>query len=197
MEFTWQGCDSALAAPLVLDLARLMSAAHRAGRSGPLVDLAYFFKDPLGRAAALRWPSSGRCSARSPRGWPMTAPPDRRARGRRRRGPVQRDLAELVRAPAALSVPGDVVAGAAAAGVLGRRTPVLAASSVCLYWAGMAANDWADRELDARERPGRPIPSGRVSPPAALAVAGVLTAAGLAIAGAGRRPAAHSPWRCR
>jgi len=94
-----------------------------------------------------------------------------------------RDLAELVRAPAALSVPGDIVAGAAAAGVLGPRTLGLACSSVCLYWAGMAANDYADRELDAVERPERPIPSGRISPRAAAALAAGLTAAGLAAAG--------------
>ncbi|MFI7521831.1 inositol-3-phosphate synthase [Micromonospora globbae] len=48
MEFTWHGCDSALAAPLVLDLARLTAAAHAAGRVGPLTELAFFFKDPLG-----------------------------------------------------------------------------------------------------------------------------------------------------
>ncbi|MDG4828954.1 inositol-3-phosphate synthase [Solwaraspora sp. WMMD1047] len=48
MEFTWHGCDSALAAPLVLDLARLTAAAHAAGRHGPLPELAFFFKDPLG-----------------------------------------------------------------------------------------------------------------------------------------------------
>ncbi|TDB74601.1 inositol-3-phosphate synthase [Micromonospora sp. KC721] len=50
VEFTWHGCDSALAAPLVLDLARLTAAAHRAGRRGPLPELAFFFKDPLGAA---------------------------------------------------------------------------------------------------------------------------------------------------
>ncbi|GIF98045.1 hypothetical protein Cci01nite_31390 [Catellatospora citrea] len=93
-----------------------------------------------------------------------------------------RDVAELVRAPAALSVPGDVIAGAAAAGTLNRRTPGLAAASVCLYWAGMAANDWADRELDAVERPERPIPSGRVSPRTALGLAAGLTAAGVGLA---------------
>lgn len=103
--------------------------------------------------------------------------------------PRLRDLAELVRAPAALSVPGDVLAGAATAGMLDRRTPMLAAASVCLYWAGMAANDWADRRLDAVERPERPIPSGRVSPPAALCLAGALTAVGVTLAGlaGGRR----------
>ncbi|MFF5207783.1 inositol-3-phosphate synthase [Streptosporangium sp. NPDC000396] len=46
-QFTWQGCDSALAAPLVLDLARLVARAHEKGRRGPLPELGYFFKDPL------------------------------------------------------------------------------------------------------------------------------------------------------
>ncbi|MGX1615103.1 SCO3242 family prenyltransferase [Micromonospora chalcea] len=102
------------------------------------------------------------------------------------------DLAELVRAPAALSVPGDVLSGAAAAGALDRRAPALAGASVLLYWAGMAANDWADRRLDAVERPERPIPSGRVRPSVALGVASGLTAAGLAVATAagGHRAAA-------
>lgn len=102
------------------------------------------------------------------------------------------DLVELVRAPAALSVPGDVVAGAAAAGALGPRTPALATASVLLYWAGMAANDWADRKLDAVERPERPIPSGRISPGAAVGLAAGLTAAGVGLAAAagGRRAAA-------
>ncbi|SDI14037.1 SCO3242 family prenyltransferase [Nonomuraea jiangxiensis] len=108
--------------------------------------------------------------------------------------PSWRDLAELVRAPAALSVPGDAVAGAAAAGTLRPATLGLIAASVCLYWGGMAANDWADRELDARERPERPIPSGRISPGQAVTVAAGLTAAGLALAVAtgGRRAAAFA-----
>jgi UbiA prenyltransferase family len=99
------------------------------------------------------------------------------------------DLAELVRAPAALSVPGDLLAGAAAARwPFGWRTAGMIAASVCLYWAGMALNDYADRDLDAVERPERPIPSGRVSPGQALALAAGLTAAGVGIAGvAGRR----------
>lgn len=99
------------------------------------------------------------------------------------------DLAELVRAPAALSVPGDALAGAAVAGTLGPRTAGLSAASVCLYWAGMSANDWADRDLDAKERPERPIPSGRVTPGTALSIAVTLTGAGLGLAGlaGGRR----------
>ncbi|GGK73227.1 myo-inositol-1-phosphate synthase [Mangrovihabitans endophyticus] len=52
LEFTWHGCDSALAAPLVLDLTRLTAAAQRANRSGALAELAFFFKDPAGAAPA-------------------------------------------------------------------------------------------------------------------------------------------------
>ena len=47
MQFTWQGSDSALAAPLVIDLVRLVDEARRAGCSGELEHLACFFKAPL------------------------------------------------------------------------------------------------------------------------------------------------------
>lgn len=48
LQFTWQGCDSALAAPLVLDLVRLADVAARAGCVGAVTPLAAFFKRPLG-----------------------------------------------------------------------------------------------------------------------------------------------------
>jgi myo-inositol-1-phosphate synthase len=48
LQFTWQGCDSILAAPLVLDLARLALLAQRRGESGVLGHLACFFKSPMG-----------------------------------------------------------------------------------------------------------------------------------------------------
>ncbi|HJZ54305.1 MAG TPA: inositol-3-phosphate synthase [Gemmataceae bacterium] len=50
LQFTWQGCDSLLAAPLVVDLARLVLLAQRQGQSGMQPDLACFFKSPLGVA---------------------------------------------------------------------------------------------------------------------------------------------------
>ncbi|MFI8993407.1 inositol-3-phosphate synthase [Streptomyces sp. NPDC053542] len=53
LQTIWQGCDSALAAPLVLDLARLVAAAHAAGLSGPLPGLGFYFKDPDSGPAAL------------------------------------------------------------------------------------------------------------------------------------------------
>lgn len=48
MQFTWEGCDSALAAPLVLDLARLTARAMAVGETGPLDALGFFFKQPMG-----------------------------------------------------------------------------------------------------------------------------------------------------
>ena len=48
LQFTWQGCDSFLAAPLVLDLIRLTELAHRRGHVGPMPFLASFFKSPYG-----------------------------------------------------------------------------------------------------------------------------------------------------
>lgn len=48
MQFTWQGCDSILAAPLVLDLIRLSEFAFRHGESGPMHHLCCFFKSPIG-----------------------------------------------------------------------------------------------------------------------------------------------------
>ena len=50
MQFTWQGCDSLLAAPLVIDLARLALLSQRRGEVGVLKHLACFFKSPMGTA---------------------------------------------------------------------------------------------------------------------------------------------------
>jgi myo-inositol-1-phosphate synthase len=47
MQFIWQGCDSILAAPLVVDLARLALFAQRHGEIGVLRHLACFFKNPM------------------------------------------------------------------------------------------------------------------------------------------------------
>ncbi|MEV6595052.1 SCO3242 family prenyltransferase [Streptomyces acidicola] len=102
-----------------------------------------------------------------------------------------RAWAELLRLPALFTVPGDALAGAAAAGAArpNARTLLAIGSSLCLYEAGMALNDWADHAEDAVERPHRPLPSGRVRSASALAAAGALTAAGLALAARAGRPA--------
>jgi myo-inositol-1-phosphate synthase len=48
LQFTWQGCDSLLAAPLALDLVRFAELAHRLGHFGQMPFLASFFKSPYG-----------------------------------------------------------------------------------------------------------------------------------------------------
>ena len=48
LQFIWQGCDSLLAAPLVLDLVRFTALAWRRGDVGRLTFLASFFKSPYG-----------------------------------------------------------------------------------------------------------------------------------------------------
>ncbi|MBK7876766.1 MAG: inositol-3-phosphate synthase [Planctomycetes bacterium] len=47
LQFTWSGSDSALAAPLVLDLVRLSELALRRGEAGVLEHTACYFKAPL------------------------------------------------------------------------------------------------------------------------------------------------------
>ena len=48
LQFIWQGCDSLLAAPLVLDLVRFTERAWRSGEVGVMTFLGSFFKSPLG-----------------------------------------------------------------------------------------------------------------------------------------------------
>jgi len=48
LQLTWQGCDSLLAAPLVLDLVRFSLVAHGRGEIGHLAFLSSFFKSPMG-----------------------------------------------------------------------------------------------------------------------------------------------------
>jgi len=58
----------------------------------------------------------------------------------------------------------------------------LLVSSCCLYLSGMVFNDLFDRKQDAAERPGRPIPSGRVSIKAAICLGATLMLIGFASA---------------
>ena len=55
----------------------------------------------------------------------------------------------------------------------------LSLSTIGLYGGGVAFNDIADAELDAVERPERPIPSGRVSKKGAIGMASLLLLAGI------------------
>ena len=56
----------------------------------------------------------------------------------------------------------------------------VATASLLLYAAGMVLNDVFDRELDAVERPERPLPSGQISPTAAAWVGWLAASGGVA-----------------
>ncbi len=92
---------------------------------------------------------------------------------------------ELVRAPNLLTVPGDPVAGyllaAGAAAAPDLRLALAVAASLAFYAAGLVLNDVADLAEDRAQRPGRPLPSGRISEPAARRAAFLLMALGLAV----------------
>jgi 4-hydroxybenzoate polyprenyltransferase len=73
---------------------------------------------------------------------------------------------------------GTVLGGGSAA-VLQPRTLVVGAAISAFYVAGMYLNDAFDRVIDARERPGRPIPSGDISALTVFGIGFTLLALGL------------------
>ncbi|RMG34196.1 MAG: 4-hydroxybenzoate polyprenyltransferase [Planctomycetota bacterium] len=100
-------------------------------------------------------------------------------------------IVQLMRLPAVFTAFADVFAGFALRngtvefnGVFARLLVI----SGCLYTAGMVFNDVFDRREDARHRPGRPIPSGRVGLPAATLIGVLLIAAALGCAASLGRP---------
>jgi 4-hydroxybenzoate polyprenyltransferase len=96
---------------------------------------------------------------------------------------VLRAYLELLRPANVVTALADVLAGYA---VAGGGQPValgwLLASTASLYAGGIVLNDVFDAALDARERPERPIPSGRVSAGSAAMLGGLLLAIGVAAA---------------
>ena len=138
-----------------IDFAEVVAAIRRTGYDGWLtVELYPYLDDPdaaartaLGASAPLIAPAPGTLAppdhARKTHGLPATDPaaqrPDRRGRQ-----------------------PG----GLAARGRCARRAELIGcrwSASMILYASGTALNDVFDIEVDRAERPGRPLPSGRVS----------------------------------
>lgn len=101
---------------------------------------------------------------------------------------------ELLRPANVATALADVLAGAAV-GASAIETPPpglgwLLLATAGLYAGGVVLNDVFDREVDARERPERPIPSGRVQAwQAATLSAGLLTGGIVAALAAGPAPA--------
>ncbi len=99
--------------------------------------------------------------------------------------------AQLVRLPNVFTAPADVVAGCAIAliGFPGvwpwsiiQDVLLLCAASVCFYAGGMVLNDVFDFDEDRRDRPFRPLPSGRISRRLALIIGLLLLTSGVGLA---------------
>jgi 4-hydroxybenzoate polyprenyltransferase len=97
-----------------------------------------------------------------------------------------RALLTLIRPPNVFTAFADALAGLLVLWAIGVPVPdracAIVLASGCLYLAGIVLNDVFDREIDARERPSRPIPSGAVPVQTATAIGVGLMTAGLAIA---------------
>lgn len=96
-------------------------------------------------------------------------------------------VAELVRVPNLFTAPPDVILGAALVSLAGAPLSLpavggLAIASILLYAAGTTLNDAFDAPVDARERPDRPIPSGRISRRGAFRFGAGLLLAAVAVA---------------
>lgn len=88
---------------------------------------------------------------------------------------------QLTRPANLLTALADILAGMAIAGFTFSGEPYfyLLLATLGLYGGGVVLNDVFDAELDAVERPERPIPSGKVSLRAATVFGGALLAAGV------------------
>jgi 4-hydroxybenzoate polyprenyltransferase len=96
-----------------------------------------------------------------------------------------RTYAQLVRLPNIFTALADICLATLAARALPDYwLPLvfLLFSSACLYCGGMVWNDYFDLEQDRRERPFRPLPSGRVTPAQAARLGALLLAAGVGFA---------------
>jgi 4-hydroxybenzoate polyprenyltransferase len=102
-------------------------------------------------------------------------------------------LLALIRPPNVFTAFADALAGLVVLLGLGVSVPdracAILLASGCLYLSGIVLNDVFDREVDAHERPTRPIPSGAVSVATATVLGIALMAAGILIAAwIGRAP---------
>lgn len=98
-----------------------------------------------------------------------------------------RAYAELVRLPNVFTAVADIAVGGMAAWAVVLPLPwvsflLLAGASASLYMAGMIWNDYFDLEQDRRERPKRPIPSGRITRSTAARLGSIALIMGLLLA---------------
>ena len=178
-----------------IDFAEVVAAIRQTGYDGWLtVELYPYIDDPdaaaRGALDVLR---------------PLIAPTPGASPGRPCAGKLTAYL-QLIRLPNVLTAAADSLAGWLLVGGLARRAgrwlPLVVASMI-LYASGTALNDVFDFEVDRAERPGRPLPSGRVSIRSAAWLGGLGLVLGPALAlaggsaasgGRGRAPRRAASW---
>lgn len=91
-----------------------------------------------------------------------------------------RNYLQLARLPNVFTAPTNVMAGyltiTSASNMNLENLGMLMASSALLYVSGIIFNDYFDIEIDRKERPSRPLPSGSISKKSALRIAVALMA---------------------
>lgn len=106
--------------------------------------------------------------------------------------------AQLVRLPNVFTAMADICLAALAVGALPERWMTftcLLVASTSLYCAGMVWNDFFDFEQDLRERPFRPLPSGRVTRGTAAGLGVALLLTGITFAAGADQAAGSERWR--
>jgi 4-hydroxybenzoate polyprenyltransferase len=101
-----------------------------------------------------------------------------------------RTYAQLMRLPNVFTALADIGLAGLASGALSVQAPLavwlsflaLLLASACLYCGGMVWNDYFDVEQDRKERPFRPLPSGRVKSAEAFRLGAGLLGSGLVLA---------------
>jgi len=102
--------------------------------------------------------------------------------------------AQLLRLPNVFTAFADIALAGCATGLIVEQPGVfllLCLSSGCLYLSGMVWNDWFDFAEDAKARPFRPLPSGRVATRTAVLIGVALLLAGLGFAALAGLPGAE------
>jgi len=99
--------------------------------------------------------------------------------------PIINHYLQLMRAPAVFTALSNILAAhiiVTQGDIIWSALFLLLGASAALYSGGMVLNDWFDYDTDCRERPDRPLPSGKISRSHAMLFACLLLVLGITLA---------------